>query len=52
MVLVIAFLIPVNLRTSSSGLTPVSGAIFTTFSPEVAVKGFAEQAYYETALGF
>ena len=33
MVLVIAFFIPVNFFTSSSGLTPVRGAILTTRSP-------------------
>jgi hypothetical protein len=32
-VLVIAFFIPVSFLTSSSGLTPVKGAILTTLSP-------------------
>jgi len=43
MVLVIAFFIPVSLRTSSSGLTPVRGAILTTRSPEEALAALTEQ---------
>lgn len=43
MVFVMAFFIPVSLRTSSSGLTPVRGAILTTLSP-VEAAGFAWQA--------
>jgi hypothetical protein len=42
-VFVIAFFIPVSFFTSSSGLTPVSGAILTTLSPidpeEVELEG-------------
>ena len=36
MVLVIAFFIPVSFFTTSSGFTPVKGAIFTVLSPELA----------------
>ena len=53
MVFVMAFFIPVSLRTSSSGLTPVRGAILTTLSP-VEAAGFAWQApeVEVAALGF
>ena len=44
MVLVIAFFIPVSFLTSSSGLTPVRGAILTERSLVEALIGLAEQA--------
>lgn len=42
-VLVIAFFIPVSFLTSSSGLTPVRGAILTALSPDVADYGLAAE---------
>jgi hypothetical protein len=54
MVLVIAFFIPVSFLTSSSGLTPVRGAILTARSPVEVLVAFAEQepAGEGDALGF
>jgi hypothetical protein len=44
-VFVIAFFIPVSFFTSSSGFTPVRGAIFTTLSP-TAAEPELEAAYF------